>query len=86
VLLFATFPGVKRVPKKPAREDATFARNMRSQRKALGLSQYQLAEKAGMHFTFIGRVERGATSVTLRSIVKIARGLGCKVADLMTGI
>jgi transcriptional regulator with XRE-family HTH domain len=86
VILLDSFPGVKRVPKKPARETLIFARNMRSRRKLLDLSQEELAAKSGMHWTFIARVERAETSVTLRSIVKIAKGLGCKAAELMSGI
>jgi transcriptional regulator with XRE-family HTH domain len=86
VLLFATFTGVKRIPKKPAMENKLFARNVRGRRKALGLSQEGLAEKTGLHWTFIGRVERAETSVTLRSIKRFAKGLGCRAAELLSGI
>ena len=37
----------------------TVGRRLRSYRLALGLSQERLAERAGLHPTYIGQVERG---------------------------
>ena len=64
----------------------TFARNMRSRRQAAGLSQMALADKAGCHFTFIGRLERAESNVTLDNIVRIAKSLDCKVVELLSGL
>ena len=36
-----------------------FGANLRSRRLALGLSQEEFAEKADLHWTYIGGIERG---------------------------
>lgn len=56
--------------------------NIRKYRKKLGLSQEDLADKARLHRTYIGGVERGERNITLDSMQQIANALGIKVADL----
>jgi transcriptional regulator with XRE-family HTH domain len=51
-------------------------------RKARKLSQEQLAERADLHYTLIGSVERGERNVTLENLAKIAKGLGVPVREL----
>jgi transcriptional regulator with XRE-family HTH domain len=58
-------------------------RQIRKERLALGLSQEMLAEKAGLHWTYIGGIERGERNVSLLNIVKIARALGISPSDLL---
>lgn len=55
---------------------------IRSLRKARKLSQEQLAERADLHYTMIGSVERGERNVTLENLGKIAKGLGVSMRDL----
>ena len=52
-----------------------FGQNVQKYRKAIGLSQEQLADKAGMHRTYIGMIERAEKNVTLRNIQKLANAL-----------
>jgi len=59
---------------------------VRKQRKALGLSQEGLAEKADLHWTYIGGIERGERNVSLLNIAKIARALGITPARLLANI
>ena len=59
---------------------------VRKRRKALGLSQEGLAEKAGLHWTYIGGIERGERNVSLLNIVKVATALGTTAARLLAGI
>jgi transcriptional regulator with XRE-family HTH domain len=59
---------------------------VRKKRLQLGLSQERLAEKAGLHWTYIGGIERGERNVSLLNIVKIARALGATPSHLMAGI
>lgn len=47
-------------------------RKLRTQR---GLSQETLGEKAGLHHTYIGAVERGEQNCTMSVLEKIAHGL-----------
>lgn len=56
---------------------------VRSLRKACGLSQEQLGERAKLHNTYIGAIERGERNPSLKSIEKIAQALNLKVGDLL---
>jgi transcriptional regulator with XRE-family HTH domain len=38
----------------------------------MGLSQEELGERAGMHFTYVGSVERGERNISLVNIVRLA--------------
>jgi XRE family transcriptional regulator, regulator of sulfur utilization len=59
-----------------------FGDRIRELRMAKGLSQEELAERSAVHRTFIGRVERGETNVTLENIKKIAVGLDVPLVEL----
>ena len=63
-----------------------FGRRIKAQRLDLGMSQERLAELAGVHRTYVGQVERGEVSLTLDSIVKLARGLGKDPGVLTAGL
>jgi len=52
-------------------------------RKKSGLSQEQLAEKANVHRTYIGMIERAEKNITLANIEKIAKALKIKISDLI---
>lgn len=54
-------------------------------RKALSppASQERLAELAGMHRTYIGRVERGEVNLTVYTMVRIAKALAVDPAELV---
>jgi len=63
-----------------------FGRRVRQLRKKRNWSQEKLAEMSGMHWTYIGQVERGERNLTLQSIQSIARALRMKIANLFDGI
>jgi transcriptional regulator with XRE-family HTH domain len=48
---------------------------MRSIRKEKGLTQEALAEKAGLHYSYIGGVERGERNISLETLEKIIEAL-----------
>lgn len=59
-----------------------FAQRVRTLREAQGISQEKLAEKSGIHRTYIGMVERLERNPSLVCIHKIANGLGVHVIEL----
>ncbi len=61
------------------------ARNVRQLRHERGLSQEELADRAGLHRTYIGSIERGERNLTVDNIQKIARGLDVDAAHLLAG-
>lgn len=63
-----------------------FARNLRSQRLRVGLSQEALWFATGIHATEISRFERGVREPRLTTIVRLARGLGITPSELLAGI
>ena len=52
-----------------------FGERVRQRRLELGLSQEAAAVRCGIHWTQLGKVERGQRSLRLETIVKIAAGL-----------
>jgi len=60
---------------------AKLGKKVRELRKTQKLSQKKLAQKAGLHYTYIGAVERGERNLSLRSMEKIAKGLKVNIAE-----
>ncbi len=73
------------MPTKPAQCSlvAIFAANVRRRRLELGLSQEGLAERAGVHRTYVGMLERGEKNVTIYNIERIALALGLEPHRLL---
>ncbi|MCC5615231.1 helix-turn-helix transcriptional regulator [Nostoc sp. CHAB 5836] len=63
-----------------------FGKRVRDERLQRGLSQEELAEKAELHRTYIGMIERGEKNITLINIGKIAKALGIAVDQLLKDI
>ncbi len=59
---------------------------MRKLRTAAGLSQEQLAERAGLHWTYISGIERGRRNPGLNNLGRLATALGVSLPDLLTGV
>ncbi|MGH6815889.1 MAG: helix-turn-helix domain-containing protein [Hyphomicrobiaceae bacterium] len=77
------------MPKKTLRKPGKhltklLALNLRTLRKARGLSQEALAELCGLHRTYVGSVERGERNLTLSSLEMLGKALGVSVTDLLT--
>jgi transcriptional regulator with XRE-family HTH domain len=61
-----------------------FGESIRRHRLSKGLSQEALADRARVHRTYVGRVERGEANATLTTIVKLAAALDVEPTDLLT--
>lgn len=55
-------------------------------RRELALSQEQVAERAGVHPTYIGQVERGEKNPTITSVAKICAALDYPMEQLFEKI
>ena len=55
-------------------------------RHQLGLSQEQFADECGLHWTYVGQVERGRRNISLHNILKIAEGLEFDPGELVRGL
>ncbi len=53
----------------------TFGMHMRKLRLERKLTQEELADRAGMHFTYIGQIERGLRNPSLVNLHKLAKAL-----------
>ena len=62
---------------------SVFAINVRRLRTATGLSQEELAARAGLHRTYISSIERGQRNVSLENIFALASALGCDPRELL---
>ena len=60
-----------------------FARNLRRLRKGKGMTQFELAEAAGLGRGFISQIERGRFSVTLETVGALSAALRISPARLI---
>jgi transcriptional regulator with XRE-family HTH domain len=67
----------------PSKLRRTFANNVRARRKELGLSQEELADRAQVHRTFVGHVERAETNVSIDNIARISEALEVPPSELL---
>jgi transcriptional regulator with XRE-family HTH domain len=63
-----------------------FGENMKRSRLRAGLSQEQLGERAGLHRTEIGLLERGVREPRLATLVRLAGAIGVRPGELIEGI
>ncbi|MCE2719974.1 MAG: helix-turn-helix domain-containing protein [Dolichospermum sp.] len=59
-----------------------FGHKIRQERLKQNLSQEELAEKANLHRTYIGMIERAEKNITLINIEKISNALGVSISEL----
>jgi len=60
-----------------------FGQRVRELRLAAGLSQEELAERAALHRTYIGGIERGERNVVVLNLLRLARALRIRVCELL---
>ena len=59
-----------------------FGKNLKRYRKDAGLTQEQLAEKIGIHPTYVGKLEIGKSNPSTIMLFKITRALKIKLPDI----
>ena len=59
-----------------------FGDEVRRRRLSLGLTQEGLAERARLHPTYVGAIERGERNLSLQNIIRLARALRTKPGSL----
>lgn len=57
-------------------------KRIRRIRKQMRLSQEELADRAGMHLSTLGRIERGESNPPVHTVSKIAKALKTSVDEL----
>lgn len=67
---------------KSYRINLDLGKRVRKLRKRQGISQEKLAEKAGIHRTYMGKIERGESNPPVHTVNKIARALKIPLSDL----
>lgn len=77
-----------RVTPIPPRNQTTqmFGERLRAAREELGLSQEAAAQQCGIHWTQLGKMERGQRSLRLETLVKIVDGLGLDAGTLINDL
>jgi transcriptional regulator with XRE-family HTH domain len=65
--------------------EIAFGRVLRSIRESQGISQEELAAKAGYHRTYVGLLERGEKSPSLRTLFNVAGALKVRPSEMVRG-
>jgi transcriptional regulator with XRE-family HTH domain len=65
---------------------STFGANLRRLRQNAGLSQEELGLRAGIALSNISTYEAGGRNATILTLVRLARALGARPADLLRDI
>lgn len=60
-----------------------FGTRLRLAREELQYSQEVLAEKAGLHRTYIGQVERGERNISIDNLEKLADAVGQSLWEML---
>ncbi len=65
---------------------SSFSERLKCIRKSLGISQEELAYRAGLHRTYIGMLERAERNLTLNNLIKISKALDVETCLLIHNI
>lgn len=64
----------------------SLAAELKARRTALGISQEQLALRADINRTFVGKMETARNQPTLAVLFRLSEGLECEPADLVLAV
>lgn len=57
-------------------------KNLKKYRKACNMTQEQLAEKVGIHPTYVGKLESGKNNPSVKMMFRISRALNIKLSNI----
>lgn len=77
---------LKRVPKTHSAAAVQIGARIRTARQELGISLEDLGELAEVNWTTIGKIERGASSPAVETLIRIATALEVDAGALVTGV
>jgi transcriptional regulator with XRE-family HTH domain len=60
--------------------------NIKQYRLEKGWSQEELADKSGLHRTYVGGIERGERNITVKVLHKLAITLDVEIGQLLKGV
>lgn len=60
-----------------------FCEIVQKRREFLGISQEEVAHRAGLHRTYISDIERGSRNLSLKNLGRLAAALEMRVSDLI---
>jgi transcriptional regulator with XRE-family HTH domain len=69
-----------------SKELKRFGARVRALRQLAGMSQEELAERAGLHRTYVGGIERGERNVGVLNILQLAHALKVPPNELFEGM
>ena len=74
------------MPRSPADDQRLrdFGLEVRRLREAAALSQEALAERSGLHRTYVGGVERGERNLSLLNVLALAGALNCSPGEFFS--
>ncbi len=61
-----------------------FGQRIRELRKQKDMTQEQLADKANLHNTYIGTVERGEKNISMINVERVVKALGVSLAEFFS--
>jgi transcriptional regulator with XRE-family HTH domain len=60
--------------------------NIRRQRISCCFTQEELSARAGIHYTFLGHIERGNKLPSLPTLARLAQALGATLSSILKGV
>ena len=83
----APVPATKKTPANSPKDPELVAlgAHLRVLRLERSLTQEALADAAGLHWTYIGQIERGERNLTIKNVLRLERGLEIGPGELSRG-
>ena len=82
-LIVSSFGSIPLIGKRTQQNiKSRFGAAVKKRRYELGISQEALAERAGLHRTYVADIERGARNLAIENIEKLAGALEVSISDL----